>query len=88
MQQAGVQPQRTTTHGAQQYGAQPHMWMICGDLHTAMGTLVTLKNDYGNACDPEELRINMHQAVKQQVNEHGDIMLSQGFSTIHVESNW
>ena len=65
---------------------KPPMWMTRGDPKTKMGTLVTLKNNYENACDPEELRINMHQAVKEQVNEHGDIMLSQSFSTIHVES--
>ena len=44
-----------------------------------------LENQYEHEDDPESLRIKIHQALEQN-NEHGDYTLSQGFSSIHVES--
>ena len=59
--------------------------MICGDLNTTLGTLLAWKVAYENANDSKEFQIKIHQALQQQ-NKHGDYMLSQGFSTTHVES--
>ena len=80
MRQALTHPRHASTHAA-----QPPMWMICGDLNTTRGTLLAWKGAYENANDPKEFQIQIHQALEQQ-NKHGDYMLSQGFSTTHVES--
>ena len=65
------------------HGAQPPMWMICGDLNATVGSLLNWKMDYENDND----KVFSHQALaNNKNNKQGDYMLSQGFSTIHVET--
>ena len=68
------------------HGAAPPMWMICGDLNTTLGVLQTWTSKYQSDKDPKEFGINIHEALSGPTNKGGDFMLSQGFSTIHVES--
>ena len=70
LQQAGVR-----------HGAPPPMWMLCGDLNTKAGSLLTWKTAFEKDGDT----ICIHQALANN-NKDGDYMLSQGFSTSHVES--
>ena len=61
--------------------SQHPMWIMCGDYNTKKGSLETWKNTYVNQ------EINIHQARERDpLNLNGDFMLSQGFSTRHVES--
>ena len=70
-----------------QHGAPPPMWMICGDFNIKLGSLLYLKTDYENSNDPMAYRIQIHVGRMGLVDQGGDIMLSQGFSTVHVASS-
>ena len=77
-------------------GAAPPMWIICGDLNIALGSMLQWKTQIENdakpehtssSSDPEQRHIHIHLAKwGADQNQHGDLMLSQGFATIHVES--
>lgn len=80
MLEACARPKGTSPHGV-----LPPMWVLSGDLNTASGALLSWKSHYENDGDPDEYHIQIHVAL-QHNNKHSDIMLSQGFSAIHVES--
>ena len=73
---AGATQSQQTVHGA-----QPPMWMICGDLNTTSGALLIWKANY----DHDDNMIQIHQA-RNNGNKGGDLMISQGFSTVHEEN--
>ena len=72
MQQAGVGSVNTTGK-----------WILCGDLNTTMGSLMTWKKDF----ETIESMILIHRAHLGVGNRPGDYMLSSGFATVHVKSN-
>ena len=70
-------------HGPGHVGASPPMWVLCGDLNTSLGSMLTWKKEFEYSGDA----IGIHKAFHDRSNKAGDYMLSQGFSTTHVESN-
>ena len=70
-------------HGPGYVGASPPKWVLCGDLNTSVGSILTWKRAFEYSGDP----IRIHQAIRNASNNKAeDYMLSQGFSTTHIES--
>ena len=78
MSHAGAQPKDRAV-----YGAEPPMWIICGNLNTALAYLQFWERDSEKYKD----QVLIHQALTiNRDNKSGDYMLSQGFVTTHVGS--
>ena len=58
------------------------MWLICGDLNTALANHQYWKRNYEKYRD----QIRVHQALTGNNNNPGDYMRSQGFFARHVQS--
>ena len=59
------------------------MWMLCGDMNTSRGSLLTWKSPFEKDSDG----VRIYKAFdNDKANKPGDYRLSQGFSAIHVES--